>query len=93
MPRLRPQRVNALRNLQLWSGRSPRNPRGSSLWSQALIRTVAHYNDLKAWTDLLMLPQCVLGAPPRSGRGHRRAAAADTLDRLRPWTEGERRSL
>ena len=66
------------------------------LWGQALIRAVAatvHYNDLKAWTELLMLPQCVLGAPPRAGRRHRRAAAAYTLDRLRRWTEGERRSL
>ena len=66
------------------------------LWGQALIRAVAatvHYNDLEAWTELLMLPQCVLRAPRRAGRRHRRAAAAYTLDRLRRWTEGERRSL
>lgn len=40
----------------------------------------AHHNDSKAWTELLMLPQCVLGAPPRAGRRHRRAAAAHILD-------------
>ena len=66
------------------------------LWGQVLIRALAataHHNDLKAWTELLMLPQSVLGAPPRAGRRHRRAAAAYTVDRLRRWSEGERRSL
>eukprot|EP00435_Cladocopium_sp_Y103_P071100 s1049_g36.t1 len=36
------------------------------LWGQVLNRAVAataHHKDLKAWTELLMLPQCVLGAP------------------------------
>lgn len=66
------------------------------LWGQVLNRALAaaaHYNDLKAWTELLMLPQSVLGAPPRTGRRHRRAATACTVDRLRRWSEGECRSL
>lgn len=66
------------------------------LWGQALSRAVAavvHHNDLRAWTELLILPHGVLVAPPRTGRRHRRAAAAYTVDRLRRWSEGERRSL
>lgn len=39
-----------------------------------------------------MLPQSVLGAPPRAGRRHRRAAAAYIVDRLCRWSEGERRN-
>ena len=46
-----------------------------------------------AWRELLMLPQCVLCAPPRGGRKHRRAVAAYTRDRLQRWLDGERRGL
>ena len=66
------------------------------LWGRALAQALSaavHHNDAKAWTELLMLPQCVLGAPPRGGRRHRRAAAAYTVDRLQRWAEGERQSL
>ena len=42
---------------------------------------------------MLMLPQCVLGAPPRAGRKHRKAAAAYTLDRLQRWLEGGLQTL
>ena len=51
------------------------------------------YNDERAWREFLMLPQCVLGAPPRGGRKHRRAMAAYTVDRLQRWVEGERAAL
>ena len=40
-----------------------------------------------------MLPQAVLGAPPRGGRKHHKAAAAYTLDRLQRWQEGDRMGL
>ena len=66
------------------------------LWSQTLTRalaTVVHRNDEQAWQELLMLPRCVLGTPPRSGRKHVKASAAYTLDRLHRWQQGERMSL
>ena len=65
-------------------------------WNQVLTRAlaaVAHRNDVATWLELLMLPQCVLCAPGRGGRRHRKAAAAFTLDRLQRWQEGERLSL
>ena len=40
-----------------------------------------------------MLPKCVLCAPARQGRQHRKAVAAYTLDRLHRWHHGERLSL
>ena len=43
--------------------------------------------------ELLMLPRCVLGVPPRGGRKHAKASAAYTLDRLHQWQHGERQSL
>ena len=65
-------------------------------WCQVLTRAlaqVAHSNDERAWRELLMLPQCILCAPPRGGRRHHKAAAAFTLDRLQRWQAGERLSL
>ena len=65
-------------------------------WAQVLTRALAaaaHRNDDKAWRELCMLPKCVLCAPHRGGRQHRKATAAYTLDRLHRWQEGERLSL
>ena len=65
-------------------------------WHQALVRAlsaVAHVNDEQSWIELLMLPQCVLCAPLRGGRKHRRATAAFVSDRLQRWAEGERLHL
>lgn len=65
-------------------------------WSQVLTRAltaVVHNNDDKAWRELLMLPKCVLCAPNRGGRRHRKAAGAYTLDRLHRWQEGDRLGL
>ena len=65
-------------------------------WCQTLTRAlaaVAHRNDEQAWRKLLMLPKCILCAPLRSGRKHKRAVAAFTLDRLQRWQDGERMSL
>ena len=64
-----------------------------SLWCKVLTKALAavvHYNDLCSWQELLLLPQCVLNAPPRGGRKHAKAAAAYTLDRLRRWEDGDR---
>ena len=66
------------------------------LWGQVLMRalaTASHHNDSASWRELLMLPRCVLNAPPRGGRRHHKAAAAYTLDRLQQWLQGERQSL
>ena len=71
-------------------------PQAKGAWCQVLTRALAaavHFNTVAAWTELLMLPQAVLAAPPRTGRKHRKATAAFTLDRLRRWQEGERSSL
>lgn len=65
-------------------------------WNQVLTRALAavvHNNDDKAWRELLMLPKCVLCAPPRGGRRHAKAVGAYTLDRLQRWQEGERLTL
>ena len=66
------------------------------MWNQLLTRALAavvHSNDERAWRELLMLAQCVLCAPLRGGRRHKRAAAAFTLDRMQRWQEGERMAL
>lgn len=66
------------------------------LWGRALHRAlaeVAHANNERAWKELFMLPQCVLCAPPRTGRRHSKAIAAYTVDRLQRWLEGDRRQL
>ena len=66
------------------------------MWNQLLTRALAavvHRNDERAWRELLMLAQCVLCAPLRGGRKHKRAAAAFTLDRMQRWQEGERMAL
>ena len=65
-------------------------------WSQARARALAaagHHNTEHAWRELLMLPHCVLCAPPSGGRKHRRAVAAYTRDRRQRWLDGERRGL
>jgi len=55
--------------------------------------TAASLNTVAAWTELLMLSKTVLCAPPRTGKRHRKQAAAFTLDRLSRWQSGERRAL
>ena len=48
---------------------------------------------MSAWRELLMLPQSVLGTPPRGGRRHRKASAVYTQDRLQRWCQGKRQTL
>ena len=79
--------------ISIWQ-RHPASAR--HLWSQVLTRALAavvHYNDSRAWQELLMLLQAVLCAPPPTGRKHKRASAAFTLDRLHYWDNGERECL
>lgn len=69
----------SLDELQSAQGRALRHIPAAArfLWGQALGRAfaaAAHHNDLRTWTELLMLPQCVLSAPPRAGRRHRRSS-------------------
>ena len=61
--------------------------------SPETLAAVVHHNDEQSWRELLMLPRCVLGVPPRGGRKHAKASAAYTLDRLHQWQHGERQSL
>ena len=71
-------------------------PAARFLWGRVFTRALAEvveHNNLRAWSELLMLPQCVLGAPARGGRRHRKAIAAYTLDRLQRWLDGERSGL
>ena len=56
-------------------------------------RSVVHTNDDKAGRELLMLPKCVLCAPPRFSPRHQKAVGACILDRLHRWQEGERLGL
>lgn len=46
-----------------------------------------------AWLEWMMLPQCVLSAPRRSGRLHKRQVAYFTKARCRRWLAGERAQL
>ena len=65
-------------------------------WAQCLaasLSRVRHYNDEKAWIELLSLPQMVLRAPDRGGCKNKRREGADVRSRCRAWLEGERRSL
>ena len=57
------------------------------------LAAAAHHNDIRAWQELLMLPQAVLDAPQRGGRKHAKAVAAYTLDCLQRWESGERAGL
>jgi len=48
---------------------------------------------VNAWTELLMLPKCVLCAPPQNRSTNEAGVAAFTLDRLSRWEAGERATL
>ena len=72
----------------------PQKARGA--WAQCLIRCLAavvYFNNTAAWTELEMLPKCVLCTPPRGGKAHALAAATFTSDRLARWLAGERTTL
>eukprot|EP00973_Karenia_brevis_P060853 8462755-Karenia_brevis.AAC.1 len=51
------------------------------------------HNTVSAWTELCLLPKCVLCIPPKKGSSNEQASAAFTLDRLARWEAGERMSL
>ena len=66
------------------------------LWARCLIRCLAavvFFNSVAAWTELEMLPKCVLCSPPRRGKSHANAAELYSSDRLSRWLAGERASL
>ena len=66
------------------------------LWARYLIRCLAaavYYNFIAAWTELEMLPKCVLCPPPRKGKAHANAADTSTNDRLSRWLGGDRITL
>ena len=66
------------------------------LWAQCLSRSVARAvwaNDVRAWSELQMLPKCVLCTPPRGGKSHQNQRLAWTRGRLNRWLAGERSEL
>ena len=63
---------------------------GTKCLQGLLPQCVVHTNDDKAGRELLMLPKCVLCAPPRFSPRHHKAVGACILDRLHRWQEGER---
>jgi hypothetical protein len=66
------------------------------LWAQrvltALAAIVAH-NDMRAWTELMALPNMVLRRHARGGKGNRRRAETETKKLCRSWLEGHRGEL
>ena len=70
--------------------------KAEAAWATCFMRCLAaavFFDTPAAWTELAMLPKCVLCAPPRGGKAHEKAATAFTLDRLCRWSAGERNSL
>ena len=66
------------------------------LWSRCLARTVANTtwnNSLAAWCEMQMIAKCVLCAPPRAGKNHKRQRTNFTRSRLNRWLAGERAEL
>ena len=63
---------------------------------KCLVRSLAAvvlYNTLHRWIELLMLPKCVLCAPPNTKQANSAGVAAFSLDRIARWDAGERQSL
>ena len=54
--------------------------------------TVTH-NSISTWSELLMLPKCVLCVPPNASKANDKSTAAFILDRIARWEAGERLSL
>ena len=72
----------------------PKRARG--LWGEVLAKAIAsavHYNTAQAWTELMMLPKCVLLTPPRSGKSNKRASTAFIKLRCDRWLSGQRKEL
>ena len=50
--------------------------------------------DVLAWSELMMLPKCVLrAAGNRAGKKHQRKLEADTKERCRAWKDADRGRL
>ena len=72
----------------------PKQARAS--WGEALAKATArvvHLNTNRAWTELLMLPKCVLLTPPRQGKSNKRTSAAFVKHRCERWLLGDRMEL
>ena len=72
-------------------------PEGAKkLWAQCLVTSVAQaveYNDVRSWTELLMLQKCVLRASSRGGKSQKKKLDAETKRLCKAWLEGQRSSL
>ena len=72
----------------------PRSAR--AVWGQVLSQTTANvvwHNSVQAWTELAMLPKCVLLAPPRQGKSNKSDTVAFIKLRCDRWLAGERMEL
>ena len=61
------------------------------LWAQCLVGAVAQtvqHDDLRAWTELLMLPKAVLRSSTRGGKSNKKKVDGETKERCRAWLEG-----
>ena len=53
--------------------------RARALWGEVLAKAIAnavYHNMAQAWTELLMLPKCVLLTPPRQGKSNKHTSTA-----------------
>ena len=67
-----------------------------ALWAQCVARTFATAvwkNDTHSWVEVQMMAKCVLCAPPRSGKAHRKQRESYTRARCSAWLAGDRDSL
>lgn len=66
------------------------------LWAQCLAKSLAQAvwsNNEASWTELLMLPKCILCCPARGGKSHLSQRLAWTRDRHQHCLAGERAEL
>ena len=72
-------------------------PKGlRKLFAQCLTKALARVvwnNDGASWTELQMLPKCILCCPTRGGKSHRSQRLTWTRGRLNRWLAGERMQL
>ena len=67
-----------------------------AIWGQVFAQTAASavwHNSVQSWTELIMLPKCVLFAPPRQGKSNKNDTVAFIKLRCERWLEGERMEL
>ena len=70
--------------------------RARPIWGEVFAKAAAsavHINSARAWTELLMLPKCVLLTPPRQGKSNKHVTAEFVRHRCDRWLSGDRKEL